>query len=93
MHHYLLLYEVVDNFLERRAPLRQAHLGLVRAAHERGELLMAGSFRDPTDGALLLFRVADEEAVEDFAMADPYVIEGLVPAWRVRRWHEVLTGD
>jgi uncharacterized protein len=93
MNYYLLLYDVLDDFLERRAPFRAAHLGLVQAAHERGELPMAGSFQDPTDGASLLFRVADKAVVEGFATADPYVIEGLVPAWRVRRWHEVLTGD
>jgi uncharacterized protein YciI len=90
---YALIYEVVDNFLERRAPLRETHLGLVRAAHERGELLMAGSFQDPPDGALLVFRVEDEAEVAEFARADPYVIEGLVTAWRVHRWHNVLASD
>ena len=48
MGYYLLLYEVVDNFLERRAPFRQTHLELVLQAHARGELVMAGSFRDPS---------------------------------------------
>jgi hypothetical protein len=42
--------DVIDNFLERRAPVRQAHLELVQQAHD-GELLMAGSFRDPVDGS------------------------------------------
>jgi uncharacterized protein YciI len=93
MGYYLLLYEVVDNFLERRAPFRPAHLKLVQQAHERGELVMAGSFRDPVDGALLLFRAEDPSTAERFANTDPYVSEGLVAAWRVRRWHEVLTGD
>jgi uncharacterized protein YciI len=93
MGYYLLLYEVVDNFLERRAPFRPAHLKLVQQARERGELVMAGSFRDPVEGALLLFRAEDPSTAERFANTDPYVSEGLVAAWRVRRWHEVLTGD
>lgn len=93
MNYYALLYDVVDDFLDRRAPIREKHLGLVRAAYERGDLLMAGSFQDPPDGALLLFRVADKAVVADFATADPYVIEGLVTGWRVRRWNEVLTDD
>jgi uncharacterized protein YciI len=79
--------------LERRAPFRPAHLKLVQRAHERGELVMAGSFRDPVDGALLLFRAEDPSTAERFANTHPYVSEGLVAAWRVRRWHEVLTGD
>ncbi len=93
MPYYALLYDVVDDFLQRRAPIRETYLELVRAAHQRGDILMAGSFRDPSDGALLLFRVENEAQVADFAKADPYVIEGLVTAWRVRRWTEILTGD
>jgi uncharacterized protein YciI len=89
--YYLLLYDVVENFLERRLPFRQAHLELVQQAHEHGELLMAGGFRDPADGALLIFQAEDPSPAEQFATIDPYVSEGLVTAWRVRQWHEVLT--
>lgn len=35
-----------EDYLERRAALREAHLGLARAAHERGELLL-GDARMP----------------------------------------------
>jgi uncharacterized protein YciI len=89
----LLFYDVVEDYLERRVPLRDAHLGLVHAAEERGELLMAGAFGDPVEGALLLFRAADASTAEAFARADPYVSAGLVLDWRVRAWHEVLTHD
>lgn len=92
MAYYLLFYDVVDNFVERRAPFRQAHLTLAQQAHERGELVMAGAFGEPVDGAVLLFNSEDASTAEDFAKSDPYVGEGLVPAWRVRKWHEVLTG-
>jgi uncharacterized protein len=88
--HYLLLYDVVDRFVERRAPLRDEHLGLARAAFERGELLLAGAFADPTDGAALLFKGDDDSAAVAFAEADPYVQSGLVTAWRVRRWNVVV---
>jgi uncharacterized protein YciI len=37
--HYLLFYDVVPDYLERRIAYRQAHLDLARAAQERGELL------------------------------------------------------
>ena len=33
--HWLLTYELVDDYLGRRAPLRAEHLGLAEAAHER----------------------------------------------------------
>ena len=90
--HWLLLYELVDDYLERRAPLRPEHLGLAEAAHERGELLMAGAMSDPADGAVLVFRGEDGSAAEAFAQADPYVREGLVRSWQVRPWTVVIGG-
>ncbi|MDQ4098753.1 MAG: YciI-like protein [Actinomycetota bacterium] len=93
MTYWLLLYDVVDDYVERRAPFRQAHLQLARQAHERGELAMAGALADPADGAVLVFTADDPAVVEAFARADPYVKEGLVTSWRVRRWNVVVGGD
>jgi uncharacterized protein YciI len=90
--HWLLLYDLVDDYLERRAPLRPEHLGLVEAAHERGELFMAGALADPADMAVLVFIGEDGSAAEAFATRDPYVREGLVKAWRVRPWMVVVGG-
>ena len=86
----LLFYDVVDDYLERRVPLREEHLGLARAAHERGELVMAGAFDDPADGAVLVFATEDPAVVEKFVAADPYVREGLVKRHRIRRWNVVI---
>ena len=88
-----MLYDLVDDYLERRAPLREAHLALARAAHERGELLLAGALADPTDEAVLVFTTDDVSVVEDFARNDPYVNEGLVTSWTVRRWNVVIGTD
>jgi uncharacterized protein YciI len=91
--YYLLLYDVVDRFVERRTPYRDAHLKLAREANERGELLLGGGFAEPADGAALVFKVERESDVERFAENDPYVKEGLVKAWRVRHWNVVVGGD
>ena len=88
--HWLLLYDLVDDYLERRGPLRPEHLGLAEAAHGRGELLMAGALADPADQAVLVFTGDDASAAESFARSDPYVREGLVRAWRVRPWTVVI---
>jgi uncharacterized protein len=90
--YYLLLYDVVDGFIERRAPFRDAHLQLARAAHERGELLLAGALADPVDGAVLVFRTEDPAVPARFAEHDPYVTAGLVTGWRVRTWNVVIGG-
>lgn len=76
MVYFALHYEVVPGFRERRLEFRDAHLRMVRGAHERGELLMAGALGDPPDGALLVFRGDSAAAVEDFARADPVRARG-----------------
>jgi hypothetical protein len=88
--HYLLLYDYVENAVERRAPFREAHLTLAREALARGELLMGGAFADPVDGAALLFRTDSPDAVEAFVAKDPYVASGLVTRWRIRPWTVVV---
>ena len=92
MLHYLLMYDVTPDYLERRAAFRDAHLALARAAHARGELVLAGALVDPADGAVLLFLGDSPAAAEAFAAADPYVRNGLVTRWRVRAWRTVV-GD
>ena len=88
--HYILLYDAAADYLERRGTFRKAHLDLVAQAHERGDLVIAGALADPADGAVLVFRTV--EAAEVFAKSDPYVLNGLVTRWRVRKWATVI-GD
>jgi uncharacterized protein YciI len=87
--HLVLEYTLVDDYLERRAALRDEHLTLARAAHERGELLLAGALADPYDRALLVW-TAPREVVEAFAAQDPYVVNGLVTRWEIRTWNVVI---
>jgi len=91
--HYLLFYDVVDDYAERRLPLRGAHLEHARRAVARGELVLAGALADPVDGAVLLFRCNSPAVVAAFAAADPYVTGGLVTRWRVREWTTVVGPD
>jgi uncharacterized protein YciI len=91
--HYLLIYDVVPDYLERRVPLRSQHLTLAKEAEARGELVLGGALANPADGAILLFRGASPAAAEAFAAADPYVRNGLVTRWRVREWTTVVGRD
>jgi uncharacterized protein YciI len=85
-----LTYSVTDDFVERRGEFREEHLALARAAHERGELALAGAFTDPADAALLVWSTDDRSVVEGFVEQDPYVRNGLVTAWNVREWNVVI---
>lgn len=91
--HYLLFYEVVEDYISRRAQFREAHLEKAWQAASRGDLILAGAMGDPVGGALLLFQSNSPEAAEKFARADPYVTNGLVKRWYVREWTTVVGKD
>lgn len=91
--HYLLLYDLSPDYLEKRGAYRDDHLALAWAAQERGELILAGALAEPVDGAVLLFRGDAPEVAREFALSDPYVQHGLVTGWRVRPWTTVVGDD
>jgi uncharacterized protein len=93
MRHYLLMYDLVENYAELRVPLRGAHLQLAREAVERGDLVLGGALVEPSDAAILLFKGESPASAEAFAQADPYVLNGLVSRWRVREWYTVVGAD
>ena len=88
--HYLLYYEASDDYINKRAPFRGDHLQKIQQAYQRGEIVLAGALADPADGAVLVFR--DSAKAAEFAKSDPYVLNGVVPSWRVRTWTTVI-GD
>ena len=92
MPYFVLSYELVNDYVNRRTPYREQHLRLAKEAHQRGELILGGAFSEPADRALLVFRVAQRSIAEEFAKNDPYVINGLVLKWEVRPW-TVVIGD
>lgn len=88
--HYLLFYEVGEDYVSRRAEFRDAHLKMAWAACDRGELVLGGALAKPVDGAVLLFKGESPEVAERFARADPYVTSGAVRRWQVREWTTVV---
>ena len=93
MKHWLLTYELVGDYLERRPSHREEHLRLAWEAVERGELVLAGALASPMDKAVLLFSADVADVAERFAAADPYVVHGLAKQWSVREWTTVVGED
>lgn len=91
--HYLLFYEVGEDYVAKRAAFRDAHLEKAWKASDRGELLLGGAFANPVDGAVLLFQGNSPEVARKFAGADPYVTSGAVKRWYVREWTTVAGKD
>jgi uncharacterized protein YciI len=87
--HYLLFYEVGEDYMARRAEFREAHLALAWEASEHGELVLGGALANPADGAVVVFKGDSPEVAERFAMVDPYVTSGIVRRWYVREWTTV----
>jgi uncharacterized protein YciI len=90
--HYLLMYDVVEDYVNARVPFRKLHLQHAAAAHQRGELILGGALANPPDGAVILFQGDSPKVAVDFATSDPYVVNGLITRWRVREWTTVI-GD
>ena len=88
--HFLLFYEVGEDYVTKRAQFRERHLKQAWEASDRGELLLGGAFANPVDGAVLLFKGESAEVAERFARADPYVVNGAVKRWYVREWTTVV---
>jgi len=89
--YYLLIYQLVDNYLEKRTAHRPNHFNHVKAAQARGEFIMGGAF-DPAEEAALLFKVEDKSIIEEFAKTDPYVIGGVVTGWTIKKWVVAIGG-
>lgn len=90
MTHYLLFYELSDDYMQRRTQFRGIHLEKAWKASERGELILGGALADPVDCSILLFKSDSKDVVEEFARTDPYVTNGIVKKWYVREWTTVV---
>jgi uncharacterized protein YciI len=90
---YILRYDFVPEIVQRREPFRAEHLSRLREQYERGVVVMAGAAGDPPSHAVIVFRTDDPGAVKAFARDDPYVLNGLVPSWRVDPWNVVIGGN
>jgi uncharacterized protein YciI len=52
-------------------------------------MVMGGPMAPPT-GAYFLWKGGDKAAIEAYAKADPYVVNGLVPSYTINEWTVLL---
>lgn len=90
MNYYILNYKLADNYLEDRGQYRAEHLGMAKEAAEKGELVLGGALDEPADQAFLIFRGENDQTATAFAKNDPYVKNGLIKEWEVRKWNAVV---
>lgn len=91
--HYLLIYNLAPDYLERRGEFRNEHLELAWESHKIQKLVLGGALQDPADQAYLLFKDDSPKSAKEFARNDPYVANGIVESWEVRPWMTVVGKD
>jgi uncharacterized protein YciI len=85
---YVLTYELAEGAHELAMEHYPAHRARLDRFHERGDLLLVGTFADDPVGAMAVFTT--REAVDEFTADDPFLRHGVVGRHRVREWDEVL---
>jgi uncharacterized protein YciI len=89
---YVVLYESADDVASRAPAHFPAHKRRLDEFAGRGDLLMVGTFGDPqAQGSMAIFRT--RAAAEAFVAGDPFMLEGVVKAYEIRDWNEILTAD
>lgn len=84
---YVMRYTAAPDVADRAPAHFEAHSARLHEFHARGTLLMAGPLADQS-GAIGIF--TSREAAEEFIAGDPFVRHGVVTAWDVAEWIEVL---
>ncbi len=74
---------------ELRPKVRPTHLEYVRAAAQRGKIVLGGRFTDGSGSLIVLDAESSEEAAK-FAQGDPYMKEGVFARVEVKPFQKVL---
>lgn len=88
--YYILNYKASENFAKEKKQYQNEHKLLMKKAHEKGELILAGGLLKPSNGGMLIFKVQDPKVVEEFVKNDPYVKYGIIKKWEIRPWNIVI---
>ncbi|UBZ07482.1 YciI-like protein [Salegentibacter mishustinae] len=89
MNYYILDYITSDNYLEERVKYRKEHLNHATEYFNEGYLILGGAI-DAANEAVLVFKADSDKIVEAFAQNDPYVKNGLIESWSVKKWNVVI---
>jgi uncharacterized protein YciI len=83
---YVVFYELAEGAGALAQEHFPAHRARLDAFHERGDLLMVGTFTDLPMGAMAVF--TSGEAAEEIMAGDPFLLHGVVGE-PIREWDEI----
>lgn len=96
---YAIISEDISNSLEKRKPLRPAHLARLQDLQDAGRLMLAGPHpaidnENPGDagftGSLVVAEFESLSAAQAWAAADPYMVAGVYANIVVKPFKKVL---
>lgn len=86
MAHWVIEY-TYDDKSQLRDQHRPAHRAYLAGLADTGDMVAYGRYDDAdAPGALLIACAETVDEVEQMVRRDPFVIQGLVPEHRIRRW-------
>jgi uncharacterized protein YciI len=86
---YVLFYTSAENVAAKAGPVFAAHRAHYEQFLARGVLLLLGTFEDAqADGSMAVFTT--RESAEEFAAADPFVLNGVVTSYQIKGWNEAI---
>lgn len=81
------LYDSLEDAVSKAPDVIVAHRARSNALHARGTLLMSGAFlNNPEEALRTMVICATQEAAEEYAKGDPFVLNGMVSKWYIREW-------
>ena len=90
MKKYVVFYESAEDVMAKAPAQFPAHKARLDEFQAAGTLLMVGTFANAQDdGSMAVFTT--REAAEAFVHGDPFVLNGVVRAWRILEWNEALS--
>ena len=89
---YVLFYTSAPDVAAKAGSVFPAHRAHYEEFRARGVLLLLGTFEDAqADGSMAVFTT--REAAEEFAAADPFVLNGVVARYQIKGWNEAIGGS
>jgi hypothetical protein len=86
---FVLFYTSAPDVAAKAGPVFPAHKAHYEQFLARGVLLLLGTFEDAqADGSMAVFTT--REAAEEFAAADPFVLQGVVSSYEIKGWNEAI---
>ena len=86
----VLLYRSAPDVMAKAPVYFAAPKERLDAFQRRGELLAVGTWADPREGSMAVFRT--RAAAEEFVRDDPFVKNGVVASYEIKDWNEALLG-